>query len=350
MRKFMFFLVAATISMAAAAQQTDKQMATLQHGDKTSVYYGIDAFVQAYNDAADTLDVITLSSGEFNVPTYISKSIAIYGAGFEKDSVSGIERTYFNREITLKAVWNEEGQLKNPVNGVHIEGIYSKGSLRVIDAPVHNLEVVKCKFNDIYIGVDSYDCVVRQCCLDGTVYGKTVTPGRNYEPAVNANNLLIANSYLKYQVYGFYPSSTLLVDHCLYKGEVGNYISYTPYTFNGSIICQGAPSGSVLTNNIFVSGGNPSFDDNGNWFGIVNDELWAAEGEDGTYAEDKDFKLKYPVKYVDNDGTEIGLHGGTYAWNKIPCIPRITECTIDTKDAANGTIKLSIKAEAQTKE
>lgn len=349
MRKFMLFLVAAAVSMAAAAQQTDKQMATLQHGDKTSVYYGIDAFVQAYNDAADTLDVITLSSGEFNVPLYISKSIAIYGAGYEKDPVSGIERTYFNRDIILKAIWNGEGQLLTTVNGVHIEGICSKGSLSIIDAPVYKLEVVKCKFSDIYIGVDNYDCVIRQCYIAGTVYGRTVTPGRDKEPAVNANNLLIANSYLLSQVYGFYSSSTLLIDHCIYKGQVGNYTFYPPYTFNGSIFFQGAPSGSIITNNIFISGGNPSFDDNGNWFGVVNEELWAAEGEDGSYAADKDFKLKYPAKYVGNDGTEIGLHGGTYAWNKIPSIPRITECTIDTKDAAKGTIKLSIKAETQTK-
>ena len=346
----MFFLVAAAVSMAAAAQQTDKQMATLQHGDKTSVYYGIDAFVQAYNDAADTLDVITLSSGEFNVPTYISKSIAIYGAGFEKDPVSGIERTYFNRDIILRAVWNEEGQLQNTVNGVRIEGVCSKGSLRIIDAPVYNLEVVKCQFSDIYFGVDSYDCVIRQCYIEGTVFGVTVSPGKDREPAVNANNLLIANCYLKSQVYGFYPSSTLLIDHCLYKGYVGNYIFYPSYTFNGNIICQGVPSGSILTNNVFVSGGNPSFDDDGNWFGLTNEELWAVEGEDGTYAENKDFRLKNPDLYRGTDGTEIGLHGGTYAWNKIPCIPRITDCTIDTKDAANGTIKLSIKAEAQTKE
>ena len=65
---------------------------------------------------------------------------------------------------------------------------------------------------------------------------------------------------------------------------------------------------------------------------------------------EKDFALKYPKKHTGNDGTEIGLHGGTYAWNKIPLIPRITSYELDTSNAANGTIKVSIKAEAQTKE
>ena len=132
----MFFLVTATISVAAAAQQTDKQMATLQHGDKTSVYYGIDAFVQAYNDAADTLDVITLSSGEFNVPVQISKSIAVYGAGFEDDTKTNAERTFLKNGITLKHgdKVDEDGQTNIAavkVNGVRIEGIYCDGSLYI---------------------------------------------------------------------------------------------------------------------------------------------------------------------------------------------------------------------------
>ena len=84
---------------------------------------------------------------------------------------------------------------------------------------------------------------------------------------------------------------------------------------------------------------------NGRWRQVGH-----AEGEDGTYAEDKDFALKYPNRYMGNDGTQVGLHGGAYAWNKIPVLPRITECTIDTNDVANGKLKVSIKAEAQTKE
>ena len=109
-------------------------------------------------------------------------------------------------------------------------------------------------------------------------------------------------------------------------------------------------TGYIAYNCIFVAIGDPRQDENGNWYGVQNAGLWAAEGEDGTYAEDKDFALKYPNRYMGNDGTQVGLHGGTYAWNKIPVLPRITECTIDTSDVPNGTLKVSIKAEAQTKE
>lgn len=364
MRKFMFFLVAVAVSMAAAAQQTDKQMATLQHGDKTSVYYGIDAFVQAYNDAADTLDVITLSSGEFNVPVQISKSIAVYGAGFEDDTKTNAERTFLKNGITLKHgdKVDEDGQTNVAavkVNGVRIEGIYCDGGLYISsngNEPIHNLTLSKCSFSGVDFGVESYNCVIRQCRISGAIHGKTTTSYVTQFPGCTANNLLIANSYLDSQVYGFYESSTVLIDHCIYWGATASFTVYTPYTFTNNVSYVDFPSGSVSYNNVFITsqdkaqGDYGGLDSHGNSVGVENKTFFAEEGEDGTYAPYKTFALRYPDLYRGTDGTEIGLHGGTYAWNKIPCIPRITECTIDTKDAANGTIKLSIKAEAQTKE
>ena len=108
--------------------------------------------------------------------------------------------------------------------------------------------------------------------------------------------------------------------------------------------------GAIVRNNVFIGCDYTSDISEGNWSNLATAGVFAAEGEDGEYAAGKDFALKYPKKHVGNDGTEIGLHGGTYAWNKIPLIPRITSYELDTSNAANGTIKVSIKAEAQTKE
>ena len=121
MKKLFFMIVAAGLTLTAAAQKTEKQVATLQHGNQTMVFYGIDAFVQAYNAAADTLDVITLSGGEFNSTT-ISKSIAIYGAGCEDDSITGTQRTVLNG-ITLV-----------PADGLNGDGLVTKAEKKVNDA------------------------------------------------------------------------------------------------------------------------------------------------------------------------------------------------------------------------
>ena len=345
MKKLFISIVAVGMAMTASAQQTDKQMATLQHGDKTTVYYGIDAFVSAYNAAADTLDVITLSSGEFNVPSTISKSIAVYGAGFERDTITGTDRTYLNKQVILVPdnMVDETGQTVKAarhVNGVCLEGLYINGIIWLQSnsaTPIHNLIISKCQFNTIQFDVSSYNCTIKQ-----SVFNQTASYERHTE------NMLFSNCHIRGYIYSFEASSTVVIDHCVIRNADGGIGG--EYTYKNSILYMFPRSGYTANNCVFVGSGTPIQDINGNWTGVSNDDLWAAEGEDGSYSEKKDFALKYPERYVGNDGTEIGLHGGIYAWNKTPCIPRITECTIDTENASNGTIKVSIKAEAQTKE
>jgi len=51
--------------------------------------------------------------------------------------------------------------------------------------------------------------------------------------------------------------------------------------------------------------------------------------------------------YVGNDNTVVGLHGGTYGWDKIPSTPRITSSTIAGKVDADGKLKVNITAVAR---
>ena len=317
------------------------------------MFYGPDAFVSAYDAAADTLDVITLSSGEFNVPSAISKSIAIYGVGFENDDELGSKMTYLRSGITLIPADAVDGDgetvhAAKRVNGVHLEGLRINGWISLSNnsnEPIHNLSVVKCRLYGMEYHIDCYDNTIRQCVIHSGVSG-------NF-----ANNLLISNCYLHGSGYNgcirnFQSTSTISVNHCIMRNGYTTVCRPGLYTNNVIIGSQTMIDGaSTVQYNMFVDGASFSgIMASNNWNELKGAAVWALEGEDGEYAEDKDFALKYPEKYVGNDGTEIGLHGGEYAWNKIPCIPRITECTIDTKDAANGTIRVSIKAEAQTKE
>ena len=79
MKKLFLTLVALWGAMTANAQQTEATTATLQTGDVSKVYYGIDAFKTAMTEAQDG-SIITLSTGTFNVPANIDKSVKIYGA------------------------------------------------------------------------------------------------------------------------------------------------------------------------------------------------------------------------------------------------------------------------------
>lgn len=347
MKKFLSVVATAAISLFAQAQNTDAPMATLQHGEQTRVWTGTDAFIRAYEAAADSADIITLSAGHFNTPGEINKSFRLYGAGCEDDPVTGTKATVMG-DLRFKPadITNEDGETikaGRKVNGLHLEGI----QVNRIDfynnekTPVENLTIAKCKTNQL-IGfyVDSRNMTIRQSCILNEGIRNLNTDWGHY-------NLLVTNSYIA-NMDNSYSESTIHFDHCI----VTSFLRGTVLCTN-SILYQVLSSGSTSKNNIFVGLGSfigTGIQGSNNWTGIANAGVYAADGEDGTYAEDKTFELKYPKKYVGTDGTEIGLHGGNYPWNKIPCTPRIMESDIDTKTSADGKLKVSIKVEAQTKD
>ena len=345
MKRIFLSLLAVGMCLTSNAQ-TEKLMATLQHGDSTTVYYGVDAFRQAYNNAADTLDVITLSGGEFNAVTDIEKSLTIYGAGFEPASSDGGQMTYLN-------------SLNIRVNGVHLEGICIGGTIGIVgwyngtnNLAVYNTTIVKCYTNEIIFNADSYNTIIRQTRANKGIHGGM--PG--FESSHLAENLLISNCYIgggninrdsHNAIDRFTSESTVWVDHCLIKAENG-YGPQQVARYTNNITYHGFPDGSSADKNIFITGGLPGYNEFA-WWG-TNEDFWAAEGEDGNYADEKAWELKNANNFIGTDGTQVGLHGGVYAWNKFITLPRITEYSVDTKDANNGYIKLTLKAEASNKE
>ena len=83
MKKFFLLMMACGVALWGRAQQgTDVLMATLQHGDEVSVYYGKTALEEAYTAAADSGDVVTLSAGVFSFSNHeFQKSLSVVGNG-----------------------------------------------------------------------------------------------------------------------------------------------------------------------------------------------------------------------------------------------------------------------------
>lgn len=344
MKRRIFTVAMAAISLLAAkAQNNELLTATLQHGEQTKVFIGVDAFKNAYEAAANSGDVITLSSGLFNAPSNITKSLSVYGTGFEDDEATGTKATVIGGSIILRHgdINDSDGNVikeGRKVNGCRFEGI----ALNYIslESETNDIIISKCKFGTLSGKVITTNLTVKQCV------GLDITGGYNY--SVVFNNLYIVNSHLDKVSY-IDHRSTIQVDHCIITG--GMYGVAVLCT--NSILYHSPNSGDATAkNNIFV---NTTIDKNvqnmnNNWTNVADAGVWAEENADGSYAEDKTFELKYPEKYVGTDGTQIGLHGGLYPWNKIPGTPRIVESNIDTKTSAEGKLKVSIKVEAQTKE
>lgn len=352
--KKLFIIMSVFIAAAAQAQKTDTPMATLQHGDQTQVFIGQEALVEAYNAAADSADVITLSSGYFNVPSYIRKSVSIYGAGMEDDSITGIKATVLSGNLSFEPgdKTDDDGNTQKAavhVNGVHLEGLNIGHDIYIQnneDVPMQDFTIAKCKFSSIYGHTSIHGLTIRQSKFSTISYS-----GNSTEFA----NILVTNSYFQY----FYLpsgslSSNVQIDHCVFYNNGNITVTCNNIALvTNSILYYRLYTGSTGRNNIFVgqsSAGSDIQDAATNWTGLKDAGVWAADGADGTYAEDKTFELKYPSKYVGTDGTEVGLYGGNYPWNKIPCTPRITKSEIDATTSADGKLKVSITAEAQTKE
>lgn len=344
MKKFFITSLMALIAcFSMQAQVTELRMATLIQGSKTSVYYGENAFVKAYEAADDTLGVIILSSGDFKSPYRIYKSISVYGAGMQgnkesKTSITSVESI----KIQSYKDYDENGKeyYKFP-NGCHFEGLYIP--YFYVDynnsqyAPMYDLNIKKCCVsNTLYLSTNCHNTLLTQSKIG------TVEVSGLYQYNLRISNchlglLSTSNDNLK---------STINVDHCIVSSTYTTGIAY--YTNN--IIYGTIAANSTAYKNIFGTSGSmasPVTADN-NWMNIANNGIFEAENEDGSYGIGKTYALKYPKKYIGTDGTEVGLNGGTYKWNPTPCLPRITSSEIDTRTTTDGKLKVSIKVEAQT--
>lgn len=337
-KKIILAFMAMTCAFSANAQQTEILTATLQHGDQTTVFYNKTAFIDAYNAAADTLDVITLSSGNFSSPGAIEKSIIVYGQGFETDTVSGIEPTIIDGSaISIYA------------NAVHFEGLDINNAITIGKSGVatYRNKFIRCKTQAVSFKSDSYDTEITQCVIlsksdpvSGHINGGSIAWG-GAKYFNTANNLNISNCWISGGIQYFnVPESTIHIDHCiLWTHYIASNIpggSYGPYYYTNNIIYKEFDEGAT-------SKGNKS--------GTSVGTLFEDEGEDGYYDAKKSFAvIAFDPLNGDEinrgtDGTVIGLHGGEYGWKKIPSIPRITKATIDTSSANEGIIKVNITAE-----
>ena len=119
MKKTLLLLVA--IALTSAKMMAEGLAATLQQGETMTAFYGVNAFVDAYNAAEDGA-VITLSEGQFNDVTSIEKSITVVGnMAFD---VEGYEKTYISGTTVNAGETMIEADL---ASGIYIIGIYENG-------------------------------------------------------------------------------------------------------------------------------------------------------------------------------------------------------------------------------
>lgn len=313
MKKTFLFLIVLCAAFTAQAQN-EVTMAVLQTGDEMKVYNGIEALKNAYNDATETGSVITLSDGTFNSPGDIKKSVSIYGVGFEADAEHGISQpTIINGRLNY-LTGSDEQSLERP----RLEGIYVNNEVNV--QQTKELLIAKCRIGNFNISGNNAEAItIRQSLIEGYIQGGNEIKGLDVE-----------NCYISYKVTANNANNQILINHCLLPtgSEGGHAVAvYTNCIFNG-LYRASIATNSVVKNCIIYDTGTDGCITEGNWVISGNDR--ANIFDDGKYLDNyygsfydgtRTYKLQNPETYVGTDGTEVGMCGGDYPWNRVPGTP-----------------------------
>lgn len=349
MKKTLLLVLATMFATATFAQQ---QLATLDHNDTISVYYGPTALTSAYNAAADG-DIITLSSGTFSSPGEINKAITIRGAGMYADTVAGTLPTTITGNINIL----KDG---TPTSHVTLEGIKFDGEM-LFGGTVSNaynninyLYVSKCLINYFH-GNAMYSCYkylnnafFTNCVIKRiTVYN--CYSGYNYSCRIQYSNFINC-AILQMEgdnTTGLFNTLTNCVAHCG-VGNAGNF------TINSSILYDegGAnySSSSLVNNSIGVnqSDGQNYFDTTitaGQNLHNYNSLTDVFVDFDGTYHYGSTtFKLKNNVAAtaLGSDGTQVGIYGGDVPFDPSVRNSMIGKLNVARRTNAQGKLEVNV--------
>lgn len=328
----MFLVTALLLAVFPSVAQTT-QVATLSHEGTISTFYSANALKDAYAAAADG-DIITLSSGSF-IAVNFEKRITVRGAGMGvkiKDSDPYIEPTLLTGDFSIRVGGNENSNFK-------LEGILSED--RVTLGGTVNAQFSKCKFKEL-------DYEINRGGFENTTFINCVVYG---------NALICYNASMNF--YGCYLKDTSFnrsgshhtITNCILEvTENGRFSDYACIVKNSIYINQKNYEYCENVGNAFYSiwSGNYS---TGN-FPFKNtlethNNTFVPEGmklfKEGTF-----YQLTDEAKqYLGDDGTEVGIYGGSLVFDPTPTNPQITKFNVASKTTADGKLSVDIEVNAK---
>ncbi|MCQ2220235.1 MAG: hypothetical protein MJZ12_02510 [Prevotella sp.] len=352
MKKILFFFAALLCSFEVINAQVNF-VATLQHGDVVSHYYGQTAFNQAYTAAANG-DIITLSPGTFTFSTKnFNKGITLRGAGIDAD-----ERTYISSDVDFYS--SDENLVTN------IEGIWFSGANVNIYNNSDETSHGKIKF--IKNGFSGDVRITYTGTATPTITGPSI---RFYNSIINRSfylgnakpDCIVCNSYVRIPysalltstISGFVNCVINLADYsytaknsymnfynCIFNW--GDY-SYSGLNYNyylpSTATCYNCLSinKSTLFNNI-VSGTNNKY---------LNSASQVFKTYRSSYSKGETFELTDSVKekYLGTDGKEIGMHGALSPYTSTVQYPVITKFNSASQTTKEGKLDIEIQVDGK---
>lgn len=340
MKKLLLTFVAMATSAMCFAQL---QLATLEHEDSVSVYYGGSALIEAHAAAVDG-DIITLSPGMFTA-TDLTKLVTVRGAGMFNDTAAGVVRTVISGTLNIGV----DTLNTTTTHHLTLEGLYcSNVQLRKLYSPYW----VKCYFGtigyyNVHGGIFSHGQVVN--CI---IAGWSENSYENISSTSFVNSVVIYNSsyysgsctynncVVKCSNSVSWHKKNQFVNSILYCNESNGYHDYqTPRFWNSysSDYCIGINTLSDST--IFYYGILPADRH------LHNYKTMEAvfKNFNGTIIDgETSFELQDSIAttILGSDGTQVGIYGGPMPFDPYVYNHKVTAARRTTPD---GFLDLEIE-------
>lgn len=356
--KRLFFLFAALLCCVSSFAQMNF-VATLQHNDSISHYYGQEALTQAYDAAVDG-DVITLSAGTFNVywgnnQTPMQKSITIRGTG----GVGGY--TQIKKGSGSDAI---HIATRNKTMTTRFEGVYLREITRIYNEDAQfekgKIEFIKCRFDYLRASAsgnpttESPKVYLYNCLIFSEMYFES----NQCYPKYYFINCYVRNPHSVSDL----GNNTSIFDHCVieyynysYIEAYNYYLNYSNCIFartDGSNSISQFPNTMTATNCLSIYFRSYNF-----WGNVLS-------GTNNQYIQDiatvfktfrcgvgadETFELTDEAKttYLGNDSTQLGMHGGIAPYNTKMQYPVVTKLMTEPRTTKDGKLTIDVQVDGK---
>ena len=318
MKKF-FLSMVVVLTGATATFAQSSLIATLSHEGNVQVFHGPTSYKQAMAAAQDG-DVISLAGGIYEA-TNITKGITLRGSGVEKDTISNAYPTELQGQFSIDI----PDSCSSPV----IEGVYCSSVVTLVK--MKNPVFMKSKFYSLsYNNASKVDNLTMLHC--------NVTSSMSLNSSSTAN---LINSYI-HNLYG----TSLDVTNCYIYLYTGSSVSdpIKKSQFRNCFIITSWNNYSLSSNCMVyncVGYGTSLFTNHSskNNVALTSSEWPTLFTSTGFYQLTDEAK----TKYKGDDGTEVGLYGGSLPYDLHIAKPQITKCNIAQKTTADGKLSVDIE-------
>ena len=324
MKRIIFAICTILCANVLFAQE---QLATLKHNGNISVYYGANAFVEAYN-AATNGDIITLSDGTFNSPLSgnnpapITKGITLRGNVAQPDSVRGTQGTYFLTQIKVE---NLGDSASFEAEGIFFQDfqVSSSYDIKLTNCCVENINAGGC-------GLQARNCIIK----GGNSYS-----GGNTHPH-NFTNCVLGSFYNG--VFHVLPGYSILTNCIIKGGDIGS--SSNSLYNNCIIIAENTNNNMRQTCNNSILCGWSNLPGTTNVAMEVSDVFETWDGEPFSF-DPNTYKLKANVanSVLGNDGTQVGIFGGDIPFSLTPSYSVIKRLDVPNRTDENGMLNIDVE-------